>query len=753
MKISIFGLGYVGAVSLACLARDGHQVIGVDIDATKLQLIKEGKTPVVEEGMVDLMQKVAASGLVTVTTDVAAAVQGSEISLICVGTPSAANGSQDQGAVLRLAESLGKALATKSDPHVIVFRSTLVPGTVEGVLIPLLEQHSGKKDGIDFFSCFQPEFLREGSSIKDYDKPPFTIVGGRHALGHAKLRELFGHLPCMYLETSVGAAEMMKYCCNNFHALKITFANETARLCASLGVDPFEVMDLVCQDTQLNISRAYLKPGFAFGGSCLPKDLRATSYLAKLRDVELPMLSSILASNEAHLRLAYEAVLETLVQQGSRKVAFLGLSFKTGTDDLRESPLVTLAERLIGKGVQLAIYDPEVQLAHLLGANRRYIEQHLPHIGELLNPDLDAVLGFADCLVVGNSAQEIVAAVSSRLRRAGCDRSREAADARLWPSARTVLVRRFGFALALVLLWASLAVYGLASTDLVRIRNALHFAALDPAEFEWTPNNLPADFLLDRLPPSAEFTALAQRLRVGADDDWTYALAISRHLLASAAKLQGSPVMADLAVTYRLITEQGKGYCADFVRVFQAIAVAGELPMRSWAFSFDGYGGHGHIVVEIWNRQLRRWQLLDVFNNVFFVDDAGQVLSAAGLRRQMRTVPPLSRPLVVGARPGFIHKDKLLDYYKRGLDQWYLWWGNNPFTLDHFQQGPSLLRPLQQAHALVAGAFPAPRALAEPGNAELRSTMTRLRWHLLAVALLTLPTLLGIFWPRRRRHD
>lgn len=416
MKISIFGLGYVGAVSLACLARDGHHVIGVDIDRTKLDLIAAGKTPVVEEGMVDLMQQVAASGRVTVTTEVAEAVQGSEISLICVGTPSAANGSQDQGAVLRLAESLGKALAAKSEPHVIVFRSTLVPGTVEGTLIPLLEQHSGKKDGVDFHCCFQPEFLREGSSIKDYDKPPFTIVGGRHAQAHDKLRELFGHLPCRYIETSIGAAEMMKYCCNNFHALKITFANETARLCGALGVDPFEVMDLVCQDTQLNISKAYLKPGFAFGGSCLPKDLRATAYLAKQHDVALPMLGHILASNEAHLQLAYEAVLETLVAKGSRKVAFLGLSFKTGTDDLRESPLVTLAERLIGKGVQLSIYDPEVQLSHLLGANRRYIEQHLPHIGELLNPDIDAVLGFSDCVVVGNNAPEILAAVKSKLR-------------------------------------------------------------------------------------------------------------------------------------------------------------------------------------------------------------------------------------------------------------------------------------------------------------------------------------------------
>ncbi|MCB2002621.1 MAG: nucleotide sugar dehydrogenase, partial [Rhodoferax sp.] len=276
MRISIFGLGYVGAVSLACLSRDGHDVIGVDIDRTKLELIMAGKTPVVEEGMVDLMQQVASSGRVTVTTDAGKAVLDSDISLVCVGTPSAANGSQDQGAILRLAQEIGKAIRSKTGQHVVVFRSTLVPGTVEDVLRPIVEEHSGKKDGVDFHLCFQPEFLREGSSIRDYDKPPFTIVGANHAYPVEQLRSLFGHLPCKFIQTSVRSAEMMKYTCNNFHALKITFANETARLCDALGVDPFEVMDLVCQDTQLNISKAYLKPGFAFGGSCLPKDLRAT---------------------------------------------------------------------------------------------------------------------------------------------------------------------------------------------------------------------------------------------------------------------------------------------------------------------------------------------------------------------------------------------------------------------------------------------------------------------------------------------
>ena len=412
MKISIFGLGYVGAVSLACLSRDGHQVIGVDIDRAKLDLIAAGKTPVVEEGMVELMQQVTDSGRVGVTTDAAQAVQDSEISLICVGTPSAANGSQDQGAILRLAEVMGHALAKKSAPHVVVLRSTVVPGTVEDVLRPIVERVSGKKDGVDFHLCFQPEFLREGSSIRDYDKPPFTIVGANHALPHERLRALFGHLPCRYIETSVRSAEMMKVTCNNFHALKITFANETARLCNALGVDAFEVMDLVCQDTQLNISKAYLRPGFAFGGSCLPKDLRATSYLAKTHDVELPMLDGILRSNRSHLELALDKVLAT----GRRKVGFVGLSFKAGTDDLRESPLLTLAEQLIGKGITLQIWDPDVQLAQLLGANRRYVEMHLPHVGLLLQPSLDAVIDAAQVLVVGHGGEDVAERLVARCR-------------------------------------------------------------------------------------------------------------------------------------------------------------------------------------------------------------------------------------------------------------------------------------------------------------------------------------------------
>jgi GDP-mannose 6-dehydrogenase len=412
LNISIFGLGYVGAVSLACLARDGHRVVGVDVDQAKLDLIAAGRTPVVEEGMVQLMADTVASGRVSVSRDTRQAVLDTDVSLVCVGTPSAPNGSQDQTAMLRLAHDLGTAMREKAGTHVFVFRSTLVPGTVEDVLRPIIEAESGKKDGVDFHVCFQPEFLREGTSIRDYDRPPFTVVGANAPEPAAKLRELFGHLPGEFHVTSIRAAEMAKYTCNNFHALKITFANETARLCEALGVDPFEVMDLVCKDRQLNISPAYLPPGFAFGGSCLPKDRRATIHLAKTHDVEVPMQAAISASNRAHIELAIAKVAAT----AKRRIGMLGLSFKTGTDDLRESPLVLLAEHFIGKGCTILVYDPEVHLSNLLGANRRYIEQHLPHIGSLIRNDIAEVIAGSEVLVVGLGDAAVVAGLAQHTR-------------------------------------------------------------------------------------------------------------------------------------------------------------------------------------------------------------------------------------------------------------------------------------------------------------------------------------------------
>ncbi len=324
MRISIFGLGYVGAVSLACLARDGHDVIGVDIDQDKLNLLAAGQSPIIEEGIVELMQDVASSGRFRVCMSAEEAVLQTDVSLVCVGTPSAPNGSQDQTAIIRLTEQLGRALALKTSPHLIVYRSTILPGTVEDTLIPVLEQFAGKALGDGYEVCFQPEFLREGSSIKDYDNPPYTIVGCRSEQASKPLKDLFGHLPCEFVTTSIRVAETVKYFCNIFHALKITFANEVGRICQSLAVDSFEVMELLTKDRHLNISPAYLKPGFAYGGSCLPKDLRAIMHLAKQNDVDVPMLASIRQSNQLHI----EHALNMILASGKRRIGFLGLSFK-----------------------------------------------------------------------------------------------------------------------------------------------------------------------------------------------------------------------------------------------------------------------------------------------------------------------------------------------------------------------------------------------------------------------------------------
>jgi GDP-mannose 6-dehydrogenase len=412
MKISIFGLGYVGAVSLACLARDGHDVTGVDIDRTKLDLIASGRSPIIEEGIQELMREVVQSGRVHVTDDTRAAVLGTDLSFICVGTPSSSNGSQDLTAILRLAEQLGSVLRAKEGFHTIVVRSTVQPGTVEEQVQPLLEQHSGKKSGVDFGLCFQPEFLREGTSIRDYDNPPFTVIGSNSERGTQVVRDLFGHLPCEFLDTRIRDAEALKMACNAFHALKIAFANEIGRISQGVKVDSHEVMRLLCKDTRLNISPAYLRPGFAFGGSCLPKDLRALTYLARTHDLGVPLLSSLLPSNRVHIDHAIDRVLRTR----QRKVGMLGLAFKTGTDDLRESPLVAIAKRLIGEGCELRIYDPEVHLSRLLGANRRYIEENIPHIGSLLCADIDSMLDPSQVVIVGVLTRELNAQLLQRCR-------------------------------------------------------------------------------------------------------------------------------------------------------------------------------------------------------------------------------------------------------------------------------------------------------------------------------------------------
>lgn len=409
MRISVFGLGYVGAVSLACLARDGHDVIGVDLDPHKLDLIRSGRSPIVEEGIQELMRKVVDSGKVRVTTDAAEAIRDSDLTFVCVGTPSSPNGSQDLSAIRRVTMEIGRALRETGRHHTIVLRSTAQPGTVEELFRPTLEEHSGRKSDRDFAVCFQPEFLREGTSIKDYDNPPVTIVGARDPAATERLREVFGHLPCEFAVTSIGVAELMKYACNAFHALKITFANEMGRISQSVGVDARQVMELVCKDTRLNISKAYMKPGFAFGGSCLPKDLRAMNYLGKMRDLTLPMMGSLMGSNRAHI----DHALSMVMVPGVRRVSLLGLSFKPGTDDLRESPLVAVAERLIGKGYELRIYDPHVNASRLIGANKRFIQETIPHFESLMVNSCADAIAHAQAVVVSVTDPEVVQALSS----------------------------------------------------------------------------------------------------------------------------------------------------------------------------------------------------------------------------------------------------------------------------------------------------------------------------------------------------
>jgi GDP-mannose 6-dehydrogenase len=411
MRVSVFGIGYVGCVSAACFAKEGHDVIGVDANAVKVEIINGGKSPIVEAGIDELIGEMVREGRLRATTDSAQAVRDSDISLVCVGTPSNPNGSLDLSYVKRVCQEIGAALEGKSERHTVVIRSTMLPGTIETVVRPTLEVYSGKKAGRDLGLCINPEFLREGTSLKDFYAPPFTLVGADDEDTAALLRRLYAGINAPLLVTSVKAAEMVKYACNAFHALKVSFANEIGNICKGLGIDSHEVMNVFCQDTKLNLSPYYLKPGFAFGGSCLPKDLRALSYKAKELDVEAPVLSSVLQSNRRQVERALEMVLKT----GKKRIGVLGLSFKAGTDDLRESPMVTLTEALLGKGMQLSIYDRDVSLARLFGANKEYIEREIPHISQLMRAELDEVLQASDVIIIGNKSEEFLG-IATRLR-------------------------------------------------------------------------------------------------------------------------------------------------------------------------------------------------------------------------------------------------------------------------------------------------------------------------------------------------
>lgn len=409
--VSVFGLGYVGIVSAACLASRGFRVIGVDVNESKVEAIAQGRSPVVEERIGELTAEVVARGALTATTSVSDAVAQTELSLICVGTPSDRGGGLSTVYLEEVTDQIGAALAAKDAWHVVVYRSTMVPGTCEELLIPRLEQASGKRAGVHFGVCVNPEFLREGTSVSDFFTPSKTVVGQTDSRSGDIVMALYEGLPGKRFRAPIKVAEMTKYVDNSFHALKVGFSNEIGAICSSLSLDSYEVMEIFMSDTKLNISTAYLTPGFAFGGSCLPKDVRALTHTARRKDLDVPLLANLIMSNESHLRRAVDMV----IADGRRKVGIFGLSFKTGTDDLRESPMVELVERLLGKGFDVKIYDGTVVLSRLMGANRAHITQQLPHIGELLTNDARAVFEHGDILVVG-SRDEVVFDVTSEAR-------------------------------------------------------------------------------------------------------------------------------------------------------------------------------------------------------------------------------------------------------------------------------------------------------------------------------------------------
>jgi len=398
LRISIFGLGYVGTVSAGCLAYDGHEVVGVDPLPTKVDLINRGQSPIIETDIGEILAATAKSARLRATSDPVQAIRETELSFVCVGTPSQANGNLDLRYIRRICEQIGEALKTKTARHTVVIRSTILPGTMRQIVIPTLEEFSGKKAGVDFGVCSNPEFLREGSAVKDFRSPPKTVIGELDPASGDILATLYEKLDAPMVRTNLEAAEMVKYVDNSWHALKIGFANEIGNLSKSLGLDAHEVMKIFCQDRKLNISPAYLLPGFAFGGSCLPKDLRALSYQAKMHDLDLPILTSILPSNEMQISRG----LQLIVKRGHTRVGILGFSFKAGTDDLRESPLIEVIERLIGKGYDLRIYDKNVNIASLVGANRDFILNRIPHISKLMVHDIDTVLNHAQTVVIGN---------------------------------------------------------------------------------------------------------------------------------------------------------------------------------------------------------------------------------------------------------------------------------------------------------------------------------------------------------------
>lgn len=405
-------MGYVGSVSAGCLANDGHHVIGVDPVQTKVDLINEGRSPIIEDDIGEIIAATTASGQLSATTDYAAAIRDTDLSFVCVGTPSQPNGNLDLRFIRRTCEQIGEALRSKDEHHVVVIRSTILPGTMESIALPILEETSGKKAGVDFGVCYNPEFLREGTAVKDFYCPPKTVIGEQDACTGDVLASIYKGLKAPLIRADLKTAEMVKYVDNCWHALKIGFANEIGNLCKAFGIDSHAVMDIFCQDQKLNISCAYLKPGFAFGGSCLPKDIRALSYRAKVHDLQAPILNSILPSNEFQVSRG----LQLITEKGGKRIGILGFSFKSGTDDLRESPMIEVIERLIGKGYDLRIYDKNVTIATLVGANKDFILNRIPHIARLMVNEIDAVLDHAETIVIGHGDPEF-RSIPSRVGR------------------------------------------------------------------------------------------------------------------------------------------------------------------------------------------------------------------------------------------------------------------------------------------------------------------------------------------------
>lgn len=404
--IAVVGLGYVGVVSAACLSKEGYRVVGIDLSQTKVDMIGAGKSPIIEVEIDEIIATQVERGMLTATMDIEA-IGACDMSLVCVGTPSNENGSLNLAYIQRVCKQIGAQLKAMTSFHTVVIRSTMLPGTMRDLVIPTLEESSGKKSGVDFGVCNNPEFLREGSAVYDFYNPPKTVIGETDCRSGDAVAALYKRMDAPLLRVDIATAEMVKYTDNVWHALKVGFANEIGNICKGVDVDSHKVMDIFCKDTKLNLSAYYMKPGFAFGGSCLPKDVRALTYKGRELDLELPILNALMPSN----RLQVERAVAMVHKTGKRRIALLGLSFKAGTDDLRESPLVTLAESLIGKGYELKIFDKNVHLASLMGANKDYILNHIPHIHALLDNDMEGVIAFADLIIIGNRSPEFSAAI------------------------------------------------------------------------------------------------------------------------------------------------------------------------------------------------------------------------------------------------------------------------------------------------------------------------------------------------------